>query len=362
MISVGTARRAEEFAALVDGAAPRGAARDADLLEVVTTLRQTAAVEPRADFVTELRARLMAEADTALVPTDTRLTLPARTRTRRDRRIAIATGAVVLVGATSSMAVAAQNALPGDALYPIKRVLESAETSLKVDDQARADQMLDNASGRLEEAEKLALRDNAEAYAALPDTLDDFVAQANEAADLLIEQYDETGDPQHIVDLREFAQESLDMLASLDAAVPLDLRDVVAWAAQQLAAIDQLAQDVCPACGGGITEIPSNLINGSALVPVTAVAPTTTLEPGATDPSLLDIPLVTEPATAPDAPKVTDDTKKTVDEVTAPTTDDPVKQITDDVLGDGDGNDGLLGAVVNPLLDPLIGEGGLLNP
>lgn len=362
MISVGKARRAEEFAALVDAGAAQGA-RDAELLEFVDALRQTVPVEARADFVADLRERLMAEADSALVRTDARLTLPVRTRTRRDRRIAVAAGAAVFVAGTSSMAVAAQNALPGDALYPIKRVLESAETSLTVDDQQRAAQMLDNASDRLAEAEALALRDSAESEAALPQALDDFVKQANDAADMLIEDYEKTGDTESIDDLREFTQQSLDLLTELNAVIPDGLKGLVSWAAEQLAAIDARVQAICPACEGGLTEIPAQLINAS-LLPVNPVAPQTKLEPAkdaqVTSPleELVD-PLLNAP-TGDDGDTTTDSGSGDP----APDKEDPVKEITKDVLGDGKTVGplgGLLDPVLEPLVEPLLGEGGLLD-
>src|SRR5688572_13645360 len=109
-------RRADEFAALVDGRSATDPLRHSDLLRLVADLRELPTAVPRPEFVSSLRASLMAAADEALVPIDTRLTLPVTTRSRRDRRVALAAGAVALVGATSSMAVAAQSALPGDAL------------------------------------------------------------------------------------------------------------------------------------------------------------------------------------------------------------------------------------------------------
>ena len=71
-------RAAEEFAQLVDAPVDRSATRTgthghragphADLLPTVTTLREQTSVTPRAEFVAELRARLMVAADTALAP------------------------------------------------------------------------------------------------------------------------------------------------------------------------------------------------------------------------------------------------------------------------------------------------------
>ena len=128
-------RRAEEFNSLVE--APRSGAprsgRDAHLeefLSIVESLRAVPAPEPRPEFVASLRAELMAAADTLLVPaTDDRLALPAR-NPRRDRRLAAAIGGLAVVGAGTSMAVAAQSALPGEMLYPLKRVIEDARTGV----------------------------------------------------------------------------------------------------------------------------------------------------------------------------------------------------------------------------------------
>ena len=111
--------------------------------------------EPRPEFVADLRSRLMAEAETALVPTDvSRLQLPAR-RTGRERRIAAVVGGLAIVGATTSVAVASQSALPGESLYPIKRVIESAHTGLSVGEARKGSTELANASSRLDEVAAL---------------------------------------------------------------------------------------------------------------------------------------------------------------------------------------------------------------
>jgi hypothetical protein len=255
-------RRADDFASLVDGRSTGVSAgaplRHADLLQLVSELRELPTATPRPEFVTSLRASLMAAADEALVPVHAQLALPV-TRSRRDRRVALAAGAVALVGATSSMAVAAQSALPGDALYPIKRVLESAETSMASDDSARADKVIDNATGRLDELQALSLRNSAESQAALPSALDDFVSQAEQAGGLLIEEYADSGDARHITDLRTFISASLDRLASLDAQLPATLRDELARAVDALLSLDLRALAVCPSCGS-LLDLPLGLL------------------------------------------------------------------------------------------------------
>jgi hypothetical protein len=268
-------RRADEFEALVGagvGARPdaegvrrgRDEAAFAELLELVGQLRTLPSVEPRPDFVSGLRERLMTEADDVLVaadPAESRLVLPART-TRRERRLATVLGGAALVGATASMAVAAQTALPGDSLYPVKRALESAQAGLAGDGTERGETLLDSASDRLAEVDELARRGTPEGIAAVPDTLTLFTEQSAEASTLLLESYEETGDEAPVTELRVFTEQSLQSLLQLEAALPDSARDELAAAAQGLAAIDQRTRDLCPSCPGeGITEVPSILLS-----------------------------------------------------------------------------------------------------
>jgi len=246
-------RRAEKFNAWVEGNAP-DALNDARILEVVAALRSSEAPALRADFAADLRSRLMAEADTVLVRTERSLTVPgslAPTQRRHHRRLAVAASALAVVGATTSVSMAAQNALPGDALYPIKRALENAQTGLASGD-AKTQEMLSHAASRLSEATELATLDTPESNAAVADTLDDFAAQANEAADQALA----SNDPEQITQLREFAAESMQELELLDSVVPSDLRAAVAEAAHLLTEIDQRALAACPTCGGAVIDLP----------------------------------------------------------------------------------------------------------
>ena len=86
----------------------------------------------------------MAEADTVLLrqpAAPQRLAMPATTRPR-DRRVATLLGGAALVGATATMAVAAQTSLPGESLYGVKRGIESAQVRLAGDDAARGRTLL----------------------------------------------------------------------------------------------------------------------------------------------------------------------------------------------------------------------------
>ena len=259
-------RRAEEFAALVDAPSTGGSdgARFDDLLTLVGTLRDTTPVTPRPDFVADLRGRLMTAADAALAPAEAakvppeaqRLTLPPR-RSARERRIAAAVGGLALVGATTSMAMAAQNALPGDVLYPVKRAVENAQTGIQLGDGDKGVALLAHASGRLDEVRALSEDSSGEDTAAIADTLAAFVDQASEASDLLLADYAENGDQASISELRDFNADSLDQLTALESEVPDAVQDELVRAAQLLVEIDAAAQRACPLCAGsGITEIP----------------------------------------------------------------------------------------------------------
>lgn len=376
MISANPARRrAEEFAAVVDGRPGAQDSRFSDLLELVGELREIPAATPRSTYVSDLRSQLMAAADEVLVSVDGRLTLKAPTHSRSRRRIAFAAGTLALVGATSSVAMAAQTALPGDALYPIKRVLESAETSLQADDTARAETILDNASGRLEEAQALALRDSAEAQAAMPDTLDDFTTQANQAADLLLDEYAETGDRDNITELRSFTGDSLDLLATLESIIPADLLDHLTAAVDALLAIDARALDACPECGG-LLDIPTALVSAGSVsgAQLPPIAPPYTLEAAgeqsvpALDPVsqlIAQLPLVDgvlPPASGGTGGGTTGEGGETGGEEPALVPENPIGAVTDPLVGEeGLLTQGPLGDLLNPLLEPLIGEGGLLG-
>src|SRR4051812_11164365 len=106
-------RRADDFNTLVEQSSTGGTdssrdARDAQILELVGALRAVPDPQPRPEFVADLRSRLMAEAETALVPVDVaKLKLPAR-RTTRERRIAAIVGGLAIAGATTSVAMASQ--------------------------------------------------------------------------------------------------------------------------------------------------------------------------------------------------------------------------------------------------------------
>jgi hypothetical protein len=362
-------RRADEFQAMVEGTSTdRGSdARLAEFLELVETLRETTPVSARPDFVLELREHLLDEARTIArtgkgIEAAARLTVVRSTSDRRrERRLAAAVGGLALVGASTGMAVASQSALPGDPLYPLKRAIENAQTSVQADEDAKGKTLLENASGRLDEVDQLSREsDDADTIAA---TLQTFTDQASEASELLLNDYAETGKKDSVEELRSFTADSMAALTALETVIPEDARASLIKAAQTLTQIDQQALMACPTCGPSlITEIPTftNVALADLLNSVNEVVSTTSPPPDKQDKPQKDagqnddggIPVVdsTEGPSGKPGDNADDDglIKDTIDGLTG--------------KGDGKNNDDDDAGVLEGLTDGIAGlTGGLLG-
>jgi Domain of unknown function (DUF5667) len=264
-----TTRRAQQFHELVEDSS-RGGARMpeyADLLEVVGALRAVPAPVADPDFVAALRERLVAEAESVLAAAaaeredaDERLRLrptspPVR---RRRRRLAAVISGAALAGVSTTVAVAAQSALPGDHLYSIKRGLENAHAELTFDRADRGRVLLGSADTRLDEAQQLS-REHADA-ARVSDALDAFTREAIDGSDLLVTDYRATGDRSSITSVRTFTAASMERLKLLQSQVPPQSYPSLLAAAQALDQVQQTSVHACSVCNGPlIGSIPSVL-------------------------------------------------------------------------------------------------------
>ncbi|CAB4962733.1 unannotated protein [freshwater metagenome] len=401
-------RRADEFEALLSRGADsplseRDAQKYADLLEVVADLRSLPEVTARPEFVGSLRERLMAEADTALVrqpPAPQRLAMPATTR-RRDRRLGALLGGAALVGATATMAVAAQTSLPGESLYGVKRGIEAAQVRLADDESQRGRTLLAQADTRLLELEQLAAGDGGREQL-IPDTLDAFTEQSSTGVRSLLTSYDR-GVEQDAQRARDFTATSLERLDALEEQLPESARDELLAAGRTLSDLDLEVSSACPVCSGGITATPDFLLTSAPVdlltgldvdeltleaAPVsgqdltgivvpeelkglpTAVPTPTTLPTGVPTPATTTLPdpTKTDPTTTDPGKPIKDLT----DEVTDTTGNlvDEVDEITGGAIGGltsevDDATGGLIGEITGTL-DPLTGNtlgnatGGLL--
>ena len=347
-------RRADEFEALLSRGpgAPlteRDAERFAALLELVADLRSLPEVAPRAEFVSSLRASLMAEADTVLLQqpaTPSRLAMPAASR-RRDRRFATVLGGAALVGAAATMAVAAQTALPGEALYDVKRGIESAEVRLATDDAARGRTLLAQAETRLTELEALASGDGGRDQL-IPDTIDAFTRQSSDGVRSLLASYEVTRSDADAQAARDFTVRGIERLDDLQQQLPESARDELIAAGRTLTDLDLEVGSACSGCSGGITttpdfllpSAPADLLTGLDVdqltleaAPISGQDLTGIRVPEALDPqevlptqppSTTDVPTLSTPV-LPTAPQTTPGTP----EPTKPIK--PVKEVTDDL-------------------------------
>jgi hypothetical protein len=258
-----TRRRAEEFAAALDGAGPRRAGSEeiTDLLQVVDTLRSQPQVAPRASFTGELRSRLMTEAEATLRPETANLLLPVGRPGRRERRLAAAASALVLVGGTATMAAASQSSLPGDTLYPIKRGIERAEVGLSMSEAGKGEQLLTHASQRLVEVERLVRSGSVQSGPRVPETLGEFSESAAAGSALLFRAFEDSGDVGVVVAVRTFATDGVATLEGLAAQVPSDVQDDLSAAALLLREIDREAVSLCGSCADlPVVEVPDTFL------------------------------------------------------------------------------------------------------
>ena len=285
--------RAEQFDDLVEGRISDAPEELIRLLEFAEGVWALPAPEPRPEFTASLRERLMAEAPTAMAAgaTDHRLTIApilSAGSARRRRRAAAAVAVLALGGTATGTAFAADDSLPGETLYPIKRLVESAHSAIPMSGSAKGTLHLTHASTRLAEATSLAQAGDTERAA---ETLDDFVAQATQGATALTEAGQ--GEPIH-----DFAIASVSDLDLLSTLLP---SGVISPVLQTLVGIDNAATQSLPDAGEGITSLPNSLVHmlASTLTPPgtsPVPPPTSVLAP---TPSALTSPNATPKAATP---------------------------------------------------------------
>jgi hypothetical protein len=276
-------RRADEFDRLAESASTDGDAATLTagselqhLAALATSLREVPEVAPRADFSASLRERLMAAAATELTATaateqtdtEERLTVrrPAARTGRRQRRLTAAIAALAVVGATTGTALAAQNALPGDTLYPVKRAIEGVRSDVTLGDQSKGSTMLHEADTRLSEVHQLSQRSHSGTVDAkqVNDTLATFSSQAKQASELLVSDYQQHHDAASLTKLQSFTSQGVDQLGQLATVLPQTAQTALDGAAQTLLDIDKVVQQLCPTCGPAVTQLPSTLLQGVA--------------------------------------------------------------------------------------------------
>jgi hypothetical protein len=204
-----------------------GAGELAPLLEAALTLHRTLAPRgPSAAYSQATYVRLLnqlrAEAARARAASQ-----PARRRAARRGwvpRFAYALASLLLVlamvGASAGVVYAANDSLPGDALYGVKRGVERARLALSTTPSARASFLEDMASERLQEIDALLARGRVDdlpaAVTGYQTVLDEMITLTSDEASGL--------DSQSLAQLEQTVGHHLDILAAVLAEAPEQAR------------------------------------------------------------------------------------------------------------------------------------------
>lgn len=287
----------------------------AELVSVAERICAAAAtVEPRADFRTSLRARLVAEGSAVL---------PAHSPERAARRRRLpAVSKVSVAGFAAAgvvgMVTASAQAVPGDPLYPIKRTVEQIQVSLQPSENGKSTVQLAAAERRLTEATELAKKDSPDSAALVGQSLEDFVADGTEGtAPLTAAPLDAPGEAQ----LSEFVASASLLLAELKANLPGGALDEFGAATDFIDSLAALLSGTCADCS--TADIASVLTSK----PSPAAPEPTTSGDAAQAPA--PAPAAAGQTTQQPAPQVLQEPAEDV----AETTNDAVEDTTDEITG-----------------------------
>jgi hypothetical protein len=212
----------------------------------------------------------MAAAETELVPAPPAerpaTVTPLRRRDRR--RLGTVAASLVIVGGSAGMAAAASGALPGEALYPIKRGGEQVTTAARIGDVSKGKALLGQAENRLDEIEALVASGSANPTL-VGQGVDSFRESATAGSDKLFVSYQRTGDPEDITLVRDFAAEQMAALGRVAGSSDASTANLLVDAADTLADIDQQARVLCGSCGPEESvETPESLSDAAAAASV----------------------------------------------------------------------------------------------
>jgi hypothetical protein len=301
-----------------------------DDLAIVTALRTLGpGIAPDDDARERMRERVLAKAGPAV-------------SSRRGRFAVALAAALALVFALAGMSLLlSRDALPGDALYGVKRTGEAASLGLTFGDESKALKHLEFAAARVTEMETLAQRNPDPAAAPAGGyltALTDFDTDAALASRQLI-ALATTGDPRQLNTLRTWIGQQGTRLSALNSHLPQSARDRVQTSQQLLARIADrsaallgrmdcyqittggsddigalpadsvchrsLAQDQAPQAPGSSTQPPKIKTSGPQTPPPAAPGKQQPTEPVAPVTSVPQVPLVPVPAPGTPNPQVT---------------------------------------------------------
>ncbi|MDQ6716212.1 MAG: DUF5667 domain-containing protein, partial [Actinomycetota bacterium] len=238
-----------------------------DLVATTTALRSVSiGPGPDPDFVRDLGLRLQAEA--AALPV--RAPLPPRQQSspgaHRQRRTpqplvvlvgrglpralaGIAASALVLGGVVGA---ASRSALPGQALYPVKQILDTAAVTLAGSSFDKGSTLLSQAQDHISEASQLSGTSSTSATD-VNLALEAAIVDVTQAQEQLRTSFTETGNPQALLAIQDFSTRAIPQVEALRTRLPSGSLPLLATLRSLLSsvstnAVQQLAS--CQTCGG----------------------------------------------------------------------------------------------------------------
>lgn len=330
-------RQREQFARAVDAQPGPGADDDpaefADELAVVALLREAAVSSgPDEAARARMRARVLGAAST----TPPIKLVPARREQRSGARgrlvVALAAALCLLFSLAGMSLLLSRDALPGDALYGVKRTAESASLGLTFGEESKGFKRLEFAAARVDEIETLVDRYRESGGGPLGGyltALTDFDADAA-AGSRVLAAIGANSDRRALGELRDWADAQATRLAELRGALPAEAAeragtslDLLARIAERASAL-QARADCVSVTSGEVDQVGPVPEEGGC-----ATRPTDLGVPPTDEPSVLQSTAPAAPPTAGTAPGATSapgdapptDAPTTVPtEVTAPTT------------------------------------------
>jgi hypothetical protein len=248
----------QAFADALDGRRP-AKGEVAELVAVATRLCEVAAeTSPSAEFRSALRTRLMTEAAPVRIhtrPARAFRSSPAR-RSSGVRGWAAVFAAMMATTFGAGMAAASADTLPGDTLYPVKRVLENSQFAIKYSDSSRGNFRLKLATERLSEVDQMTSMHGASTQLT-SSTFAEFQRQANLGSDALLRSYLSNDSRDDLVALNRFSAMSARRVADLHGRLsPTEIEH-----AENL--LDDVATQsvrMCPTCAGSIANSASSSV------------------------------------------------------------------------------------------------------
>ncbi|WP_433266088.1 DUF5667 domain-containing protein [Actinosynnema sp. CS-041913] len=286
-------RQREQFARAVEALPGDTDPAFADELAVVTLLREAAATSgPDEATRARMRERVLGASPSPPTKVDRR-----RPRSGAHGRLAVAlVAALCLVFSLAGMSLLlSRDALPGDALYGVKRTAESASLGLTFGEESKGYKRLEFASARVSELEILVDRYRDAGGGPLGGyltALADFDADAA-AGSRVLAAFGSGSDRRALGSLRDWATSHTTRLGGLRGSLPVDAATRAGTSLDLLARIAQRAADL--AARGQCATVTSGRFDQVGPVPATGDCVAPPVEPTTT--STTDLPAV--PASPP---------------------------------------------------------------